>query len=229
MKRNTRTISLGLCATILFTSSPYAIADVQERPKHPQPSYTSNVDYTNTEEDVFSSSPQRLSTVAKNHAYIPRDTQFTVELTSELSSKKARKGDIVPLKLSHNVIINGVVVIPEGATVRATVVEAKSAGMFGRSGKLGFTIDSVRTINGIDIPLAYTAARESGSADGAVAVVAFVSIIGGMFMNGKNVSFPAGTTFDARVTADTDLHVSLDDLADAMSPNRPHGVTITLK
>lgn len=62
-----------------------------------------------------------------------------------------------------------------------------------------------------------------------MAVAAVVSLVGGLFMKGKNVSFPAGSVFDARVTADTDLNVTLDELADVMNPNKPHGVSITIK
>lgn len=74
----------------------------------------------------------------------------------------------------------------------------------------------------------YTDLREAGSDDGAVAVFAAVSIIGGIFMKGKNVSFPAGTKMAAKVVADTDLKVKLEDLAEAMNPNRPHGIIIQI-
>ena len=48
-------------------------------------------------------------------------------------------------------------------------------------------------------------------------------------MKGKNVNFPAGSKFAAKVVADTDLNVPLDKLAEELDPNKPHGVSITLK
>ncbi len=48
-------------------------------------------------------------------------------------------------------------------------------------------------------------------------------------MKGKNVTIPAGTQLQVKVKSDTDLKVKLDELATAMDPNVPHGVSITLK
>lgn len=167
--------------------------------------------------------------IPQGHAYVAEDTILRVRLTEEISSKTMHKGDKVPLVLQDNLIINGVVVIPEGTEVTGIVTKAKKNGMFGRSGKLEFSINSVRTINGIDIPLQYLIKKEAGSDGGAVAVATAVSLIGGLFMKGKNVSFPEGSVFEARVTKDTDLNVTLDQLAEAMDPTKPHGVEIILK
>ena len=167
--------------------------------------------------------------IPEGQAYIPKDTIINIELTSELTSKKAKKGDTVPLQTLENIIINGVTVVPAGTKVEGTVTKATGSGLFGRAGKLEFTIDSVRALNGVKIPLQHTTLKEAGSDGGAIAVAVAVSLIGGLFMKGKNVSFPAGSKFNAIVTADTDLNVKLDDLASAMNPNVPHGVSITLK
>ena len=133
------------------------------------------------------------------------------------------------LKFKKGALINDVVVIPRGSRVHAKVTKATGSGLFGRAGKLEFMIESVESVNGVKIPLEYTSLREAGSDDGAIAVVAAVSVIGGLFMKGKNVSFPAGSKFAAKVKIDTDLNVTLDNLAEEMNPNKPHGVSITLK
>lgn len=150
-------------------------------------------------------------------------------LREELTSKTNHVGDEVELKTLDNIIINDVVVVPTGSRVSGKITKCTSSGLFGRAGKLEFAINSVKSINGIEIPLQYTDLREAGSDDGAVAVFAAVSIIGGIFMKGKNVSFPAGTKMAAKVVADTDLKVKLEDLAKAMNPNRPHGIIIQIK
>ena len=62
-----------------------------------------------------------------------------------------------------------------------------------------------------------------------MAFAAVVSVVGGFLMKGKNVTYKEGSLFDARVTADTDLQVTLDGLAEAMSPNKPHGTVIVIK
>lgn len=167
--------------------------------------------------------------IPEGHAYIPKDTVLNMELQTTISSKTAQVGDIVPLIMTDNIIINDVVVIQKGTTVNAKVTKATSSGLFGRAGKLEFMIDSVETVNGVKVPLQYTTKKEAGSDDGAIAVAAAVTVIGGLFMKGKNVSFPVGSKFAAKVVNDTDLNATLDNLADVMNPDKPHGVTIVLK
>ena len=156
-----------------------------------------------------------VSSIPAGNAYIPKGTIIDVELLEELSSKK-------------NHVDDDVIVVPAGALVEGKVTKCTSSGLFGRAGKLEFTINSVRSINGVDIPLQYTDFKEAGSDDGAVAVAAVVTLIGGLFMKGKNVSFPAGTKMSAKVVADTDLNVRLDNLAEMMNPAKPHGVVIQI-
>lgn len=169
-----------------------------------------------------------VSTIPNGNAYIPKDTVINIELIEELSSKKNHVDDAVSLKTLDNIIINDVVVIPAGSLVSGKVTKCTGSGLFGRAGKLEFTINSVRSVNGVEIPLKYTEKREAGSDDGAVAVAAAVSIIGGLFMKGKNVTFPAGSKMMAKVVTDTDLKVKLENLAEEMNPEKPHGVVIQL-
>ena len=169
-----------------------------------------------------------VTKIPEGNAYIPKGVILKVELTKELSSKKSKVGDSVPLKLVENLIVNGVIVAPAGSDVKGVVTKARKAGGLGRGGKLEFTIVSVKAINGVEIPLQYSKYQHGAGDGGAVAVVAFVSIVGGIFMKGKNVVFNEGLQFDAEVTADTDLKVPLDELAEAMDASKPHGVSITI-
>ena len=97
------------------------------------------------------------------------------------------------------------------------------------SGKLEFTINDVKTLNNIRVPLQYTGKKKAGNDGGAVAVAAAVTLVGGLFMKGKNVDFPAGTQFEAVVASDTDLQTPLTDLKTAMEEAMPNSVVITLK
>lgn len=170
-----------------------------------------------------------ISTIPANHAYIPQNTILTVELTQDISSKHIKTGMPVPLTLKENLIVNDVVVAPAGTEVYGVVTKATKSGFFGRSGKLEFQINYLNAVNGVKIPLQYTTKKEAGSDGGAVAVALLASTVGGFLMKGKNVTYKAGTLFEARVTADTDLITTLDGLADAMNPAKPHGTVITIK
>ena len=204
-------VAAAICAGMLFNSGIYA-APVFAAKKSAE---TTKV--------------VEVTKIPKGNAYIPKGVVLKVELTKELSSKKSKVGDAVPLKLVENLIVNGVIVAPAGSDVKGVVTKARKAGGLGRGGKLEFTIVSVKAINGVEIPLQYTKYQHGAGDGGAVAVVAFVSIVGGIFMKGKNVVFNEGLQFDAEVTADTDLKVPLDELAEAMDASKPHGVSVTIK
>lgn len=201
-------VAVITCAGMLFTSGIYAAPVFAE-----------------------SSSPavMKIAPVKSGNAYIPEGTKLQIELTKELSSKKAKVGDLVPLRVVENLIINDVIVIPAGAKVRGVVTKSRKAGGLGRGGKLEFQIVSVNTINGVKVPLQYTKYQHGAGDGGAVAIFAVVSIVGGVFMKGKNVIYNEGLRFEAEVTADVDLNVPLNGLKDAMNESRPHGISITIQ
>lgn len=172
---------------------------------------------------------QQVSNIPRGNAYIPKGTTIEVELTDNITSKTAHVGDLIPLRTVNNLIINDVVVVPAGAEVTGVVTKARKSGGLGRGGKLEFVVTSVKARNSVEIPLEYKAGKHGGGDGGAVAVFTAVSIVGGLFMKGKNVTYNKGLKFDTIVTADTDLKTSLDKLSEAMNNNYPHGVTITEK
>ena len=208
-----------LCITSIFVSCGLGIAAASDTIPSQQTAVAS-------EENIKF---LKVSTIPKGEAYIPKDTKIEVELTSEISSKTSHKGDIVPLRTSSNLVINDVVVIPAGTRVNGVITTARKNGMFGRSGKLEFSITDVKTRNNIRVPLQYAGQKKAGDDGGAVAVAATVTLVGGFFMKGKNVSIPAGTQFEAAVASDTDLQATLADLKDIMDEAQPNSVVITLK
>ena len=169
-----------------------------------------------------------VSKVVPGHAYIPKGTKIQIELTKELSSKRAKVGDAVPLKIVENLIINDTIVIPAGTEVEGVVTKARKAGGLGRGGKLEFSITGVKTINNVNIPLNFTKGEHGAGDAGGAAVFAAVSIVGGLFMKGKNVIYNPGMKFDAEVTTDTDLNTTIEDLPTVMDSTKPHGTVITL-
>lgn len=170
-----------------------------------------------------------VSNILKGRAYVPKGVELKVELVNELSSKKNKTHETVKLKLVEDLIINDVVVVPAGTDVYGHITKSKGSGLFGRAGTLEFSVDEVRTINNVTIPLEYVGRIQAGSDGGAVVVAAVVSLVGGLFMKGANVKIPAGTQVIARVKNNTDLNTTLDGLKEAMTPGKPHGVSITLK
>ncbi len=182
-----------------------------------------------SEENVAESSFRRVSHVKSGNAYVPKGTLLEVEVTRTFSSRNFNKGDQPPLRLAENLIVNDVIVVPRGTRVKGEVTKARRAGGFGTGGKLEFQIISVKAINGVEIPLTQEIKRKGGRDDGAIAVGAVVSLVGGAFMKGKNSTIPIGTRFSVEVTEDTDLETPLDKLSEVMDVHNPNGVRVNIK
>lgn len=170
----------------------------------------------------------KTSSVVAGHAYIPKDTNINLELIDPISSKRSKEGNTFRLKTIENLLINDVVVIPANQEVLGTITKARKNGMLGRKGRLEFKIDSIKTINGVNVPLTAEVKGKGHSDNGAVAVAAAVSLVGGLFMKGTNIYYEPGQKFVAVVSTDTDLNTTVEDLPNAMNPSKPTGQNIVL-
>lgn len=170
----------------------------------------------------------KTSSVVARHAYIPKDTNINLELIDPISSKRSKEGNTFRLKTIENLLINDVVVIPANQEVLGTITKARKNGMLGRKGRLEFKIDSIKTINGVNVPLTAEVKGKGHSDNGAVAVAAAVSLVGGLFMKGTNIYYEPGQKFVAVVSTDTDLNTTVEDLPNAMNPSKPTGQNIVL-
>ena len=175
-----------------------------------------------------SSSTVRTSSIINGHAYIPKDTKIELELITPISSKRSKEGNTFRLKTLENLLINDVVVIPANQEVLGTITKSRKNGMFGRKGRLEFSINEIKTVNGVTVPLDAQVKGKGDSDNGAVAVAAAVSLVGGLFMKGTNIYYEPGQKFVAVVAADTDLNTTVEDLPNAMNPSKPSGQNIVL-
>lgn len=167
-----------------------------------------------------------ISKVLPGHIYIPKKTLLNVELVEAANSKTHKKNQQVEFRTTENLIINGVVVIPKGTVGMGYVYEVQKAGGFGRKGVLRIAGHEIKTLNNVSVPLRKGLEGKGKTDGGAVAVAAAVSLVGGLFMKGSNINYPAGTDFQVEVRENVDLGVTQAELADAMNPNVPHGQVI---
>lgn len=221
-------VAFSMASLMMLSSAPvFAEAQFHEVKKTQSESTVETSSLSERVSEILGN--QKISKMAEGEAYIPAGVELRVEVPEELSSKRNKKGSTLKFILVDNLIINDVIVIPAGTTVMGHVSDQRSSGLFGRSGKLEISVDSVRTLNNVEVPLEYIGRIEAGSDGGAVAVATAISLVGGLFMKGKNVTIPAGTQLKARVKGDVDLGIKVDELADIMNPDKPHGVSVTLK
>ena len=74
--------------------------------------------------------------VAEPNAVLAQGTPVHFKTQQELNSKHSRVGDRFELRVSEDVIVNGVTVIPAGTRGVGEVTRVDGKGMFGKSGKL---------------------------------------------------------------------------------------------
>ena len=146
--------------------------------------------------------PARPAEVAPSASSSP--TEFTLrngtpihmKLGKTISSATAHVGDVLDLQVVEEVIVDGVSVIPAGATATGLVKEVEPRRRLGHGGKLAFSIDSVRLKD--DEKAAVRSFQESTGANNAAGAILPLS-------SGKDVVFTQGTEFTAYV--DGDMHL----------------------
>lgn len=161
---------------------------------------------------------------------VPDGTKLRVRLDQTISSASAEAGQTVELSVTEAVRINGDVVIPEGARVTGTVTQAQEKRRMGRAGKLDFSVERVRAIDGEWIPLRYTLSKKTGQSDATrngiitagVAVVFWPAAPLVLLAKGKDVTINKGVTFDVFTDSDhlvkTRTAMSQAGLAPVMTP-----------
>lgn len=172
--------------------------------------------------------PQVKERVQSGDLYIPKDTKITLQLIDSVNSKNNKKGDIFHLKVADNIIINNVIIIPKDTECTGTVIKANSNGIFGQGGNLEINIPSVNTLNALSVPLNGYVKGYGSNDNGAVAVAAVVSLIGGLFMHGENIYYNPGQMFQVTVKKDTDLLVTPDNLKELMHAPLSNGTSINV-
>lgn len=145
---------------------------------------------------------------------IPVSTIVTMKNLDELNSKTAEKGQEVRFAVANDVTVDDVVVIPAGMETVGTITNARKAGRFGRDGKIEITYNTVRASDGTLVKLTIgektkeeykrTAGAVGASAAGAI-ILGPVGLVGGLFVNGHNVEFPAGTEMYAETKENTEV------------------------
>lgn len=168
---------------------------------------------------------------------------FKVTLNDALSTKTNKEGDTVAFTVAENIVDGNVLLVPSGTTGTATITKLKKARSFGRNGNIDMTFDNLKAIDGT----AFTAiqgeeAKEKTKSELKAAGVSVagavllgpVGLVGGAFIKGKSVEYPAGTemyiqpqdtvTIQGLVIGGDGQAHSDDELADAVT-STPMSVT----
>lgn len=126
----------------------------------------------------------------------PAGTVVPVRLTEHLDSETAQDGQPFNGTVTHEIVVDGMVVIPAGSAVSGRVVAAKDAGHFKGHSLLSIELTSVRR-HGQVYPISTDAYTEEGrnrgrnSAEKIGGGAAIGAVLGGIFGHGKGAAIGA--------------------------------------
>lgn len=140
-------------------------------------------------------------TFAQQMIVVPSETRVALATTVDLTSKKSRKGDPVPLETVEDIVVGGSVAIPKGAQGMGEIGDMRAKGAMGQRGKLSmrplYIVFRGRTIRLKGEPAAATGRVEPGAVLGLAAV--------SPLFTGKSAVIPAGTVFETTLLRDTEV------------------------
>jgi hypothetical protein len=147
---------------------------------------------------------------------VPDGTRLRVRLDQSISSASADQGQSVELSVTEAVKSGDQVVIPDGARVTGTITEAQEKRHMGRAGKLDFSIDRVRAVDGEWIALRYTVNKRNGGSHAVstgvltagAAVLFWPAAPAFLLIKGKDVTLNKGMVFDTFTDQDHVLNAA---------------------
>lgn len=145
--------------------------------------------------------------ISTHKVTIPAGTKLKVKLKKKLSSKTAKKGDLVPMVIADDVFINdSILVMTKGGIISPTIKSVRRSGRFGRTGYINLDLSNLETMDSTLVKVSIDDAGEKydkkkiGMAAGASAlgfvVLGPIGLAGGAFVKGGEIEIPVGAEFD---------------------------------
>lgn len=135
---------------------------------------------------------------------IAEGTEMVIRIEDTLSSKTANEGDRFTISLDDDVTLSDGTVLRAGYRGVGEVVEARSNGAMGKTGKINLRLNYLK----VGDPRIRLRGQKSAQGDHRtgtqVVTVVLVGVFAG-FVKGKNTTIPRGTMVNAYVDQDTVL------------------------
>lgn len=154
-------------------------------------------------------------TLPLEQTLVPANTLIKVALVDPVNTKNLKKGDTVRFKVASDVIVNSKLVFAKGLPGEGTVKNVQQARNFGRNAKLEIDFNKTKSVDGtsVDTFMGEESTKEmkslamaAGASLAGIVLLGPIGIIGGAFVNGKNIDLPEGTEFYIQTKADTTLY-----------------------
>ena len=143
---------------------------------------------------------------------IPAGTVVDFETAYAINSQEFRKGDAISFRVVNPVIVDGAVLIIQGATATGIVTKAERNGHWGRAGRITWMMKEVTAVDGSRVPIQFTghSVGDSKGAKVALTTIAFGALMGpaapialfGGLKRGENAYIAPGKRYQATVAGE---------------------------
>jgi hypothetical protein len=130
-------------------------------------------------------------------------TSIPLVAASSLTSKTAKIGDSITMKVARDVVVGGQIVIPADAIAVGEVTGVRTRGMMCRTGKIDAKLSYIE-INGARVPLTMAVTVKGKSTMGAAGAIAGFLAFGPLaaVITGKSAVVAPGTKAKGRIVGD---------------------------
>ncbi|MCX7781636.1 MAG: hypothetical protein N2491_12150 [Negativicutes bacterium] len=148
-------------------------------------------------------------------AIVTKDTLVKIKLVSDLSTKTNRVGDTVVFRAAEDVFADGLLVIAKGARGTGKITKLEPRKSFGRDAKLEVAFETIEAVDGSMLATLLgdkakeetkSLAKAAGASFAGLVLLGPVGVVGGAFVNGKDVNIPAGTELYIQTSAEAEIH-----------------------
>lgn len=128
-------------------------------------------------------------------------TAVPMQLVNTVTGKNAAVGQIVDFRVTSDIKVDGVTVIPANSVAKAQVVRAKKNGLFGSAGEIQLTVNSVTAVDGTQVILSGGTLSDEGKNK------LVLSIFLCFLIKGRQGELPAGMACSPIVSGNTPIVV----------------------
>ena len=162
---------------------------------------------------------------------IPADTLVKIKLVTPLNTETSKVGDKVKFQAAEDVIYNGKLIIAAGSPGEGVVTKIKSAKNFGRNGEIDINFQQIQAFDGTIVPTLLgdkakleikNLAVAAGASVAGMALLGPIGIVGGIFVQGKDLDLPAGTESYIQTKEATNIYAIQTNLKDNLRVNTPN-------
>lgn len=138
---------------------------------------------------------------------VPANLAVTVRMNSELNTSRNREGETFYATVANDVVHNGFVVIPRGSRAVGTITWLTKKGMFGKSGKMDISIDTIE-IGSNRIATVGTFRQEGEGNTVATVGAVIVAPVIGFFVTGRSGVIPSGRELEVHTRDPFDVAIA---------------------